>query len=94
MAQAVWRGQILADSEFVEQVDGKVYFPASSVDTDFLSDSETETFCPEKGTAHFFHVRVGGEVNVDAAWYYPEPNSVAVNIKGYVAFWRGIEVSK
>ncbi len=33
---------------------------------------------------------VDGEVNKDAAWYYPEIKPAAKNIEGYVAFWRGV----
>jgi uncharacterized protein (DUF427 family) len=37
-------------------------------------------------------VVVDGEVNADAAWYYPEPKDAAKNIAGYIAFWRGVKV--
>jgi uncharacterized protein (DUF427 family) len=36
---------------------------------------------------------VDGEINKDAAWYYPEPFDAAKEIAGYVAFWRGVEVT-
>jgi uncharacterized protein (DUF427 family) len=35
---------------------------------------------------------IDGEDNPDAAWYYPDPNPVARKIKGYVAFWRGVDL--
>ena len=25
-------------------------------------------------------------------WYYPDPKPAAANIKGYIAFWRGVTV--
>jgi len=31
-------------------------------------------------------------VNKDSAWYYPEPSEAAKEIKGRVAFWRGVQV--
>lgn len=37
-------------------------------------------------------LQVDGETNKDAAWYYPEPKAGANNIKGYVAFWKGVKV--
>ncbi len=37
---------------------------------------------------------IDGQDNQDAAWYYPDPKPVARRIKGYVAFWRGVEVVK
>ncbi|MDP2248274.1 MAG: DUF427 domain-containing protein [Nitrosomonadales bacterium] len=33
-------------------------------------------------------------MNENAAWYYAEPKDAAKNIKGYVAFWNGVEVSR
>jgi uncharacterized protein (DUF427 family) len=35
---------------------------------------------------------VDGQVNNNAAWFYPEPKQAAENIKGRVAFWRGVQV--
>jgi uncharacterized protein (DUF427 family) len=37
-------------------------------------------------------VAVGGEVNQNAAWYYPEPKEAAKQIAGRIAFWRGVQV--
>jgi uncharacterized protein (DUF427 family) len=36
---------------------------------------------------------VDGAVNANAAWYYPEPKDAATEIKGRVAFWKGVQVS-
>ena len=38
-------------------------------------------------------MRVNGEDNPDAAWFYPIAKDDAKNIENYVAFWRGVEVS-
>jgi uncharacterized protein (DUF427 family) len=35
---------------------------------------------------------VGGKMNPDAAWYYANPKPAAGNIRGRVAFWRGVQV--
>jgi uncharacterized protein (DUF427 family) len=48
--------------------------------------------CPWKGTASYHHVEVNGERNADAAWYYPEPYHAAAQIKGRIAFWKGVSV--
>jgi Domain of unknown function (DUF427) len=42
--------------------------------------------------AHYYTLLVDGKENVDAAWYYPEPNPAAQKIAGKVAFWRGIPI--
>ena len=31
-------------------------------------------------------------MNPEAVWYYPEPTDAAANIKGRVAFWKGVKV--
>ena len=55
---------------------------------------QTHTTCGWKGVASYYDVVVAGNVNKDAAWYYPDPKSEAANIKDYVAFWRGVQVEK
>ena len=92
MARAIWQGQVIAESESWETVEGNVYFPPDAVNRAFLAPSETTTVCGWKGTAHYYSVEVGGERNADAAWYYPDPKPAASNIRDHVAFWRGVTV--
>lgn len=92
--KAIWNGKIIAESEDTINVEGNQYFPANTVNKDFLSGSETHTVCHWKGTASYYNLVVDGETNKDAAWYYPETSGLAENIKGYIAFWKGVEVSK
>ena len=42
----------------------------------------------------YYDVEVHGNRNKDAAWYYPDPKPAARQIKGYIAFWKGILVEK
>lgn len=49
--------------------------------------------CPWKGTARYLDLVVDGQVIPGAAWYYPEPTRAAAEIKGRVAFWRGVQVA-
>lgn len=93
MAKAVWNGQILAESDNTEVVEGNHYFPENSIKKEFFSNSETKTVCPWKGDASYYNIEVDGKINSDAAWYYPEPKPAADNIKNYVAFWKGVEVT-
>lgn len=46
-----------------------------------------------KGTARYHHLEVDGQVNRDAAWYYPEPKEAAAQIADRIAFWHGVEVT-
>jgi uncharacterized protein (DUF427 family) len=90
--RATWKGEVLAESEETVVVEGNHYFPAESLRREHFRESETHTVCPWKGTASYYDVQAGGEVNKDAAWYYPEPSDAAKQIKGRVAFWRGVRV--
>ncbi|MBD0266732.1 MAG: DUF427 domain-containing protein [Cyanobacteria bacterium Co-bin8] len=92
MPKAIWKGAVIAESDQCEVVEGNQYFPPDAIKQEYFQPSDTHTSCPWKGTASYYSVVVDGEVNKDAAWYYPEPKSAANNIKGYVAFWRGVKV--
>ena len=90
--RATWQGKKLAESDRCEIVEGNVYFPPDAVDRRWLRESSTTTTCSWKGKASYYDLVAGDEVNRDAAWYYPNPKPAAANIKGFIAFWRGVEV--
>jgi uncharacterized protein (DUF427 family) len=90
--KAVWNGTTLAESESTVVVENNHYFPADSLNAEYFSDSDTQSVCPWKGTASYKSIEVDGEVNADAAWFYPEPKDAAAEIKDYYAFWKGVEV--
>ena len=92
MPKAIWNGTVLAESDRCEVVEGNQYFPPDAVNRAYLRDSATHTLCSWKGTASYYDVVVDGQVNPDAAWYYPAPKDAARQIAGHVAFWRGVRV--
>ena len=93
MVKAVWNGITLAESDATEVVEGNHYFPPGSINKTYFRESSTHTECYWKGTASYYDIDVNGEVNKDAAWYYADPKPKALNIKGYIAFWKGVKVS-
>jgi len=92
MAKASWGGETIAESKATVVVEGNQYFPPTAVKKQFLKPSDHTSVCPWKGTAHYYHVEVGGMRNDNAAWYYPEPKSAAAEIKDHIAFWKGVRV--
>ena len=92
--KAIWNNAVLADSDQTVVIEGNYYFPPDSVKRQYFEPSDTHTFCPWKGKASYYDVKVNGEVNKDAAWYYPDPKPAAREIKDYVAFWHGVRVEK
>ncbi|MEO9475428.1 MAG: DUF427 domain-containing protein [Cyclobacteriaceae bacterium] len=90
--KAIWNGEIVAESDNTIVVENNHYFPPTEVKKEFFKETDTHTVCPWKGTASYYSLDVNGKTNADAAWYYPETSELAKNIKGYVAFWKGVEV--
>lgn len=98
--KATWNGAIIAEApqEDLIRIEGNWYFPPSAIKREFYTDSDMHTECFWKGTASYYDVNVEGETNDGAAWYYPQPMAGSVervgkDFAGYVAFWRGVEVS-
>ena len=94
MPKAIWNDEIIADSDDTVVIEGNHYFPRASVREEVLRPSDKHTVCPWKGTASYYDVEVGGKRNQDAAWFYPDIKAAAKEIKGYVAFWKGVKVEK
>lgn len=92
MPTARWNNAVLAESDDTEIVDGNHYFPPDTIKREFFKDSTATTVCGWKGTAEYYDLVVDGEVNEQAAWYYADPKPEAANIKGYIAFWKGVQV--
>lgn len=91
--KATWNGATLAESDQTTVVEGNHYFPNDAINDEYFQPSETHTVCGWKGTASYYDIAVNGEINRDAAWYYPDAKADAKNIEGHVAFWKGVEVS-
>jgi uncharacterized protein (DUF427 family) len=90
--KAIWDDQIIAESDNTIEIEGNQYFPPDSIKKEYFLPSDMHSICPWKGEASYYHVKVGEEVNENAAWYYPEPKDAAKEIKDYIAFWKGVEV--
>ena len=88
--KAIWNGVTLAESDDTVVVEGNHYFPETSLNKAYTTFSNHRTGCAWKGQAHYYSLLVNGEMNPDAVWYYPEPTEAAREIKGRVAFWKGV----
>ena len=93
--KAIWNGQVLAESNQTTVIEGNHYFPTDSIVKRFFLESDTNSVCLWKGTASYFDLKVNGDTNADAAWYYyPEVSSLAKGIEGKIASWKGVEIVK
>lgn len=92
MPTATWEGAAVARSDDTVVVEGNHYFPPEALRQQYFVPSDTQTICPWKGTAQYYHLDVNGKRNQDAAWYYADPKPEAAEIKNRVAFWKGVQV--
>lgn len=92
MVKAIWNDTVLAESSSTVVVEGNQYFPPGDVKTEYLFETDYRTTCPWKGEAHYYNVVVEGQINENAAWFYPQPKEKANHIANYVAFWKGVSV--
>ena len=91
--KAVWNDTVIAESADTVVVENNHYFPRESVKTEYLRPSDTTTVCGWKGTANYHTLEVNGRSNPDAAWYYAEPKEAAKEIRGRIAFWKGVKIT-
>ena len=92
--KASWNNQLIAESNETINIENNEYFPPDSINKEFLRPSLTRSTCPWKGVASYYSLAADGKENIDAAWFYPDPKSAATEIKNYVAFWKGVKISK
>jgi uncharacterized protein (DUF427 family) len=90
--KAIWKGTVLAESDDTVLVEGNHYVPAAAVKQQYLLPSNTKTTCSWKGQASYYTVFVDGDANPDAAWFYADPKEAAAEIRGRIAFWKGVQV--
>ena len=93
MAKAIWESAVLAESDDIVVVEGNRYFPPEAIRWEYFKHNSQTTVCPWKGTANYYDIEVNGKKNPAAAWYYAEPNPAAAQIRGRVAFWKGVQVA-
>ena len=91
--KAVWNGHVVAESDDIVTVEGNAYFPATSLDRSVLAESGHTSVCPWKGTASYYTLKVDGQENRDAVWFYKDPKPGAAQVTDRVAFWKGVVVS-
>src|SRR6056297_1047468 len=97
---ATWNDKIIAkaDQSDLVYIEGGWYFPPSSVNKDFLEDSELTTECFWKGTANYYNLVDGDTKEANIAWYYADPkegseSKVGKDFANYIAFYPQVTIS-
>lgn len=90
--KALWNNTVIAESDNTVLIEGNHYFPPESLKKEFTLSSNHHTMCSWKGQASYYDLFVDGNVNPNAAWFYPAPKEAALEIKDHVAFWKGVQI--
>ncbi|MDP9396933.1 MAG: DUF427 domain-containing protein [Actinomycetota bacterium] len=78
-----WRARLLHETGLLPQW----YLPLADVRPDSLVPSDTTTYCPYKGDASYYSLRVGDRLVEDAVWHYRDPLPGAPPLGDLVAFY-------
>lgn len=62
--------------------------PTSILDWGMLVPSNTTTFCPYKGEASYYHLKVGDKDIKDAIWYYTYPTAESAAVQNRLCFYN------
>ncbi len=92
--KAIWKDTVIAESSNTRIVENNHYFPREDIKEEYFKPSDSHTRCPWKGKASYFHIEVEGDINEDAAWFYPEASHAAKPIENFVAFWNGVKITE
>jgi uncharacterized protein (DUF427 family) len=63
------------------------YIPPEDVRVEFLVREPYTSWCPWKGSAHYYQLTVNGKTSDSAAWCYSEPLPDFASIRHYIAFY-------
>lgn len=92
--KAMWRGEVIAESERTLEVGGYEYFPRDSVRMDLLKVAPKTTSdrqCPHG--VQFYDVVEGAERSERAAWSYEAPHGDMKKIDRWIGFWEDVDVA-
>jgi uncharacterized protein (DUF427 family) len=91
--KAIWRGQVIAESDRTLEVGGYRYFPRETVRTDLLRaapKTQSDLACPNG--VQFYDVTDGAAQSRRVAWSYEAPRAGLHQVDHWVAFWEDVEI--
>jgi uncharacterized protein (DUF427 family) len=91
--KAIWRDQVIAESDRTLEVGGYRYFPREAVRMDLLhltpkTDSDLE--CPHG--VQFYDVADHAARSKRAAWSYEAPRTSMKQVDHWIGFWDDVRV--
>ncbi len=65
----------------------RFYLPPEDVAGELLEPSPTRTRCAYKGSASYWHARIGDALYEDLAWSYPDPDDDGRDVRDLICFF-------
>ena len=92
VVRARCRGVVVAESAAAFRVvetkhEPLIYFPRRDVRMEYLESVDHTTYCPFKGHARYWQVRIQDRLSTNAAWSYENPMDEVAGLKDYIAFY-------
>ena len=91
--KAIWRGEVIAESDHTLEVGGYTYFPRDTVRMDMLHavpKSTSDLKCPHG--VQFYDVARAAARSQRAAWSYEAPRAAMSQVDHWIGFWEDVEV--
>lgn len=91
--KAVWRGRVVAESDWTLDVDGYRYFPRDAVRMELLRATPKtvdDLECPHG--VQFYDLIDGAVASARAAWSYEAPLASMKPVDHWIGFWEDVEI--
>ena len=92
--KAMWRGEVIADSNRTLEVKGYRYFPRETVRMALLHaapKTESDLACPHG--VRFYDLADAAFRSPRAAWSYEAPQGEMRRVDHWIGFWEDVEVA-
>ena len=89
--KAIWRDQVIAESDHTTEAKGYIYFPRSAVRMDLLHaapKTEKDLACPHG--VQFYDIKSGSDSSARAAWSYEAPQPSMQQVDHWMGFWNDV----
>jgi uncharacterized protein (DUF427 family) len=93
--KAIWRGQVLAESDRTREVGGYTYFPREAVRMELLHavpKTDSDLACPH-GVQFYDVAKDDAARSKRAAWSYEAPRASMAQVDHWIGFWRDVEIA-
>ena len=93
--KAIWRGQVIAESDRTLEIGGYRYFPRETVRMDLLRLSprtESDLACPHG--VQFYDLVQNSAGSERAAWSYEAPRTSMSQVDHWIGFWEDVSIQR